>query len=193
MDLERDEFVIKYDASLASEMDLIAAGKKAGFPSRVVSDPPTIQPDPPFFSEAVSQAARERKPLVLDFTANWCVPCQRMLKETFPDPKVAPLLDQCVLIKIDTDQHPALSQKFGVVGLPDIRLLTPDGEEIRRLRDFQNPDAFASELETLLATASFSSDTDANLVVLSNGEQQLRDAFNEDRGAVRLVVILSPT
>ena len=116
-----------------------------------------------------------------------------MIKETFPDPKVAPLLEQCVLVKVDTDEHPGLSQKFGVVGLPDIRLLTPDGEETRRLRDFQNPDAFASELETLLAAATPSSDDDASLVALSDGEQQLRDAFNEDRGMVRLVVILSPT
>lgn len=191
MDLERDEFVIKYDASLASDAELVAAGKAAGFPSQVVADPPTTEADPLFFREAVSKAAREQKPLVLDFTAAWCVPCQRMLKETFPDPKVAPLLEQCVLVKIDTDEHPALSQKFGVVGLPDIRLLKPDGEEIRRLRDFQNPDAFAGEIETLLATST--SDNDANLVALAYDEQQLRDAFNEDRGMVRLVVILSPT
>lgn len=191
MDLERDEFVIKYDASLASDAELIAAGKDAGFPSQVVAEPPTTQEDPLFFREAVTKAARENKPLVLDFTASWCGPCQRMLKETFPDPKVAPLLEQCVLVKIDTDEHPGLSQKFGVVGLPDIRLLKPDGKEIRRLRDFQNPDAFAGEIDSLLAATT--SDNDANLVALSYDEQQLRDAFNEDRGTVRLVVILSPT
>ena len=191
MDLERDEFVIKYDASLASDAELIAVGKEAGFPSQVVSDPATTEEDPPFFREAVARAARENKPLVLDFTAAWCVPCQRMIKETFPAPKVAPLLEQCVLVKIDTDEHPGLSQKFGVVGLPDIRLLKPDGKEIRRLRDFQNPDAFAGEIDSLLAATT--SDNDANLVALSYDEQQLRDAFNEDRGMVRLVVILSPT
>ncbi len=191
MDLEHDEFVIKYDASLASEADLVAAGKEAGFPSQVVSDPLPTEAEPAFYREALAKATREQKPLVLDFTASWCVPCQRMHRETFPDPKVAPLLERCVLIKIDTDEHPALSQKFGVVGLPDIRLLTPDGEEIRRLRDFHAPEAFAGELETLLAETN--SDDDANLVVLSNGDQKLRDAFNKDRGRVRLVVILSPT
>jgi len=191
MDLERDEFVIQYDASLASDADLTAAGEEAGFPSQVVSVPPTFEEDPPFYREALARAAREQKPLVLDFTASWCGPCQRMLKETFPDPKVAPLLEQCVLVKIDTDEHPGLSQKFGVVGLPDIRLLKPDGEEIRRLRDFQNPDAFAGEIGTLLAATT--SDNDANLVALSYDEQQLLNAINTDRGAVRLVVILSPT
>ena len=193
MDLERDEFVIKYDASLATHADLIASAKEVGFPSQVVPDPSATEEEPTFFREALAQATREQKPLVLDFTATWCQPCQRMIRETFPDPKVAPLLEQCVLIKIDTDKYPALSQKFGVVGLPDIRLLTLAGEEIRRLRDFQDPDAFASELETLLAAASRSSDDDANLVVLSNDEQQLRGVFNDDRGQVRLIVILSPT
>ena len=96
-----------------------------------------------------------------------------------------------MLVKIDTDEHPSLAQKYGVVGLPDIRLLKPDGEEIRKLRDFQNPDAFAGEIEALLAATT--SDNHVNLVALSNDEQQLRDAFNADRGTVRVVVILSPT
>ncbi len=192
MDLERDEFVVRYDASLARVSDLIAASTGVGFKAQVVSDPPAIEDEPPFFREAMAQARREQKPLVLDFTATWCQPCLRMIRETFPDPKVAPLLERCVLVKIDTDEHPGLSQKYGVVGLPDIRLLTSDEKEVRRLRDFHTPDAFAGALEELLATAATDS-SDARFVDLSNGEEELREAFNSDRGDVRLILILSPT
>ena len=128
--------------------------------------------------------------MVLDFTASWCVPCQRMLRETFPDPKVARLLDECVLVKVDTDEHPALATKYGAVALPDIRLLSPDGEELRRFRDFQGPDAFATALEQLLATTT---ETASQLVDLSGGEDELKDVFNRDAGCIRLVLVLSPT
>ena len=192
MDLERDEFVIRYDASLAQESDLIATSKTAGFAAQVVSSPPAPEDEPQFFREALAQARREQKPLVLDFTATWCVPCVRMIKETFPDPKVAPLLERCVLVKIDTDEHPNLAQQYGVVGLPDIRLLTSDGMEVRKLRDFQAADAFAGVLEELLST-SVSDANAAKVIDLAGGEQSLREAFNRDRGHVRLILILSPT
>ncbi len=141
----------------------MAATEKAGFPARVVTEaaePTRIDSqiestrdeveEPPFFREAFARAARERKPLVLDFMAAWCVPCLRMQKETFSDPGVARLLEQCVFLSIDTDEYPALAIKVGVVGLPDVRLLDADGQEMRRYRDFQGPRAFAEGLEWLL-------------------------------------------
>ncbi len=165
MELERDEFVVTLDASQTDVADLLAASEQSGFPARVVTEaaeltqiePPSVEVSPPgeveepqFFREAVRRAGLEGKPLVLDFMAVWCVPCQRMRKETFPDPRVARLLERCVFLSIDTDEHPDLARKFGVVGLPDIRFLDADGEEVRRYRDFQSPQAFAEALEWLL-------------------------------------------
>ncbi len=139
--------------------DLLAASEKSGFPARVVNETAEltqIEPlpdeveEPPFFREAFARAARERKPLVLDFMASWCLPCLRMQKETFPDPGVARQLERCVFLSVDTDAYPDLARKFGVVGMPDIRLLDADGQEMRRYRDFQGPQAFAEGLEWLL-------------------------------------------
>ena len=55
-----------------------------------------------------------------------------------------------MFLKIDTDRHPALAKKYGVVGLPDVRLLTPDGSEEKKLLGFRGPVPFAAELERLL-------------------------------------------
>ncbi len=191
MDLERDEFVVNYDSSQAADADLIATIEKEGFSARVAS---TVQAaeDPPFFREALAKARSENKPVVLDFTASWCLPCQRMLRETFPAPKVARLLEQFVFVKVDTDEHPALANKYGAVGLPDVRLLSPDGKELRRFRDFQGPDAFAQALDELLEEVAAGESSD-KLITLSNDERELKEAFNRDVGNVRLVLVLAPT
>ena len=191
MDLERDEFVVNYDSSQAAEADLIATINQEGFTARVASTAQAAE-DPPFFIEALAKARSKGKPIVLDFTASWCVPCQRMLRKTFPAPKVARLLDQFVFVKIDTDEHPALANKYGAVGLPDVRLLSPEGEELRRFRDFQGPDAFAQALDELLAEVAANAAGD-KLIGLSDGERELKEAFNRDIGNVRLVLVLSPT
>ena len=154
MELERDEFVVTFDTSKIGVADLLAANEKSGFPARVVTETAEltqIEPlpdeveEPPFFREAFARAALERKPLVLDFMATWCLPCLRMQKETFPDARVAGLLERVVFLTIDTDEYPVLAKKFGVVGLPDLRLLSFDGQEIKRFLDFQSPEAFSGD------------------------------------------------
>lgn len=158
MRLDQDEFVIDYDSTQIGEEELIDIIKKAGYTSHVVTEEVSVKVEPArivrsddrIFVDALARAKRENKPLVLDFYADWCAPCLKMLKTTIPDPRVAPLLKQCVFLKVDTDKHPELANSFGVVGLPDTRFLEPDGTETKRLRDFQDAETFAAELTTLL-------------------------------------------
>lgn len=173
-----------------TEEELLATSKLAGFPARAVAN--SELDDPLFFREALARAGREYKPIVLDFTASWCEPCQRMLHKTFPDPVVAALLDRSVLVKIDADEYPALAKRFGVVALPDVRFLSPQGEERRRFQDFQGPVAFAEALSGLLKEVAAGAFGD-NLIVLSDDESELKERFNRDVGNMRLILVLSPT
>ncbi|HXG85736.1 MAG TPA: thioredoxin domain-containing protein, partial [Pyrinomonadaceae bacterium] len=100
--------------------------------------------------KAVAQAKRENKPLVLDFHAEWCIPCKQMEKDVFPDLKVAAQLKRVVFIRIDTDQEPELTQKLGVVGLPDIRFATSSGKIVHKTIGFQDADSFSAQLSKLL-------------------------------------------
>jgi thiol:disulfide interchange protein len=155
--LDRDEFVVTYDPAKADSARLIARIKESGYTAQVVGDkagqaassnlPLTLPQGFPLLDGAMAHAKREKELIVLDFFAEWCAPCKRMEKTTFADARVKALLERCVVVRIDTDQHVDLAAQLGVVGLPDIRFVTPAGKVVRQLRGFQDADAFAGELE----------------------------------------------
>jgi thioredoxin 1 len=74
------------------------------------------------FEEEVLQS---EKPVIVDFWAEWCGPCHA----------VAPVLDRIVderngdlkLVKVNIDEQPALSQRYGVQSIPTM-ILFKDGE-----------------------------------------------------------------
>ncbi|MCY7346162.1 MAG: thioredoxin family protein [Pyrinomonadaceae bacterium] len=163
MHLERDEFEVTFDASQIDEQKIIETIDKTGFKATLVASRANVKtPDetsenefilPQGFKildDAFAKAQKENKPLLIDFYAEWCVPCQRMEKETFADAKVKEILQTVILLKVDTDKEPQLAEKFGVVGLPDFRLIKPDGKEFRRLRGFQTAENFTKDLEEII-------------------------------------------
>jgi thioredoxin len=66
------------------------------------------------------------KPAIVDFTAKWCGPCQR----------IAPILDQLateykgqiVVYKVDIDKNQELARAFGISSIPAILYIPTDGE-----------------------------------------------------------------
>ncbi len=159
MVLENDEFLVTYDTAKGNDELLVETVKKSGYTAQVVTNQAektrktdeTILPEGfPVLDKALAQAKRENKPLVLDFHAEWCIPCKQMEKDVFPDPKVAAQLKRVVFVRIDTDQEPELTQKLGVVGLPDIRFAASDGKIIHKTIGFQDAESFSERLDELI-------------------------------------------
>jgi thiol:disulfide interchange protein DsbD len=95
----------------------------------------------------------KQKPIVVDFTADWCIPCKEMDARTFSDADVAAELGRFTLVRADvTKDTPSgreLMKRYGVVGPPTILFLDAAGNEIRNLRltGFEEPEKFLDRLK----------------------------------------------
>ncbi len=107
--------------------------------------------------EILEQAQDEGKPVIIDFYADWCIPCKELDKFTFTDPRVPELADQMVMVKADLtrfqdEQTTQLREKFSIKGVPTIVFLDKKGQEIEsiRLTGFEDADAFVQRMRRLL-------------------------------------------
>ena len=93
-----------------------------------------------------------KKPIMLDFYADWCVACLEYEKFTFNSPKVVSLLNKFELLQVDVTknnkQHQLLLQEFNLFGPPGIIFFDSEGVEIKELRTigFKNATEFSSIL-----------------------------------------------
>ena len=70
--------------------------------------------------DSFSTLINKDTPVLVDFYADWCGPCQSMapvLKEVAKE-----MGNKVKIIKIDVDKNQAVAQKFGVRGIPNFIL-----------------------------------------------------------------------
>jgi thiol:disulfide interchange protein DsbD len=81
-------------------------------------------------ADALAEARRDQRPLLIDFWATWCKSCLHMEKTTFRDPAVTARMEAFVKVKFQAEDpaDPALAEQldyFGVIGLPTYVVLMP--------------------------------------------------------------------
>ena len=93
-----------------------------------------------------------KKPIMLDFYADWCVACLEYEKFTFNKPNIITLMDKFELLRVDVTknnkQHQLLLKEFNLFGPPGIIFFDSEGVEIKELRTigFKNATEFSSIL-----------------------------------------------
>jgi len=100
----------------------------------------------------VAAAKAAKKPALLDFYADWCLPCKEMDIKTFAKPEVAEALSRFTLVKVDMthDDDPAveeLRKRYNAATLPTVVLLDSAG----RVSVTLNHEVKPEELLPLLA------------------------------------------
>jgi thiol:disulfide interchange protein DsbD len=94
--------------------------------------------------QAVAQAQREHRPLLIDFGADWCPPCKKFEVETFPNPEVLAELSRFVLLKVDCthddDESERLKTKYDTNILPSVVIFDSQGQKVIKLTEWAPPE-----------------------------------------------------
>lgn len=93
----------------------------------------------PYSPAAVSAAAKAHKPVMIDFTADWCAACKELEHGPFSDAKVIRAAAKFQRLRVDgTDRNDAKMLKaarhYGVKGFPTVIFVDSSGNEVKSAR-----------------------------------------------------------
>lgn len=137
-----------------SSLQFPQQSRRSPFANKVIYSP-TRPRNPPLVVSAKKQTfssfdellANSGKPVLVDFYATWCGPCQFM----------APILnevsvsmnDKIQVVKIDTEKYPSIADKYKIEALPTF-ILFKDGEPCDRFEGALTADQLIERIESSL-------------------------------------------
>ena len=85
------------------------------------------------FDTAIAEARLANKPLLVDFSADWCPPCVAMKHDVWPHPEVAAAVNRAVVpLLVEADRDAVLGPRYQVSAIPAVLLIDAGGRVIKR-------------------------------------------------------------
>lgn len=110
----------------------------------------------PYTVAALEKAAKNGKPVMIDFYADWCPPCRELDARVFSRKKVVEELERFVKLRANlTDQfseeNARISERHSVLAFPTIVFIGSDGRErlSMRLLGYEPPNRFLSRVKAI--------------------------------------------
>ena len=109
----------------------------------------------PYSDELLAQAAKENRPVIIDFFADWCLACHELDEKTFARREVQEALADFTKMRFDATKESSifttLRKKYKIMGLPTVLFFNAKGEwlESATVTQFENPEEFLKTLKKL--------------------------------------------
>jgi thioredoxin 1 len=94
------------------------------------------------------------RPVLVDFWAQWCAPC-RMLAPTV-EAVAEKYAESASVVKLNVDDNPAISQRYGIKGIPTL-ILFKNGKEEERVVGATSKEAISRMIDKHVGTAASAS------------------------------------
>ena len=96
-------------------------------------------------------AKRRQQPMLVMFTSNNCMYCEKMLAETYGHPAIERMLQASTqTVLAHADDYEGLVKKLGIRGYPSSVLVSPKGDVLDLVEGFLPPKEFAKRVGPLL-------------------------------------------
>lgn len=120
--------------------------------SLIPTENPSIQWQP--YSDSALSTFEGKKGAIIDFYADWCIPCKELDALTFSDPNVIAESKKFVTLKADMTKSlapdvSALREKYKIVGVPTVLILNSKGEEVKRITGFVDAQEFLEVIKSV--------------------------------------------
>jgi len=110
-------------------------------------------PEWEYFTDAkYEQSINGNEKMIIDFYADWCIPCKELDALTFSDSRVINKLKEFGTYKVDmtqtmSDETETMRNKFNIIGMPTVIIINSNGKETERLTGYVTADEFLEMIE----------------------------------------------
>ena len=101
-------------------------------------------------SKGLELAKKGKKPLMVDFYADWCGWCKKLDKDTYSNSELIKLSTKFISVKVNTDKDFQDARKYKVRGLPTIIFLKSDGEIINKVIGYRDKEYFIKIMKEVI-------------------------------------------